>query len=482
VAPDRCIDGDFAKMLAKVRTFLFRDSHLNWSLADQAVVSGVNFLTGLMLARFLGMAEFGRYSLAWMIVLFANSIQIALILEPMMSIGPKQPVETRRAYYTALAIQQCVLSVVMAGLIAGGVWLAGIHMPGWKTAGLALPMACVVVAFQFQEFLRRYFFCIGRPRLAMVSDVLRYFGQVALLVALVAVATSLNGTDIRVTSATALWAIAAAGGIATVLSIPFFVRPLCEWHILRTAMGRHWQSSKWLLPSAIIYWFSGHFFIIAAGFFLGAAAVGAIRAAHNLIAITHILFQAWENIVPARAARLYHSQGAHALRGFLKRVAVNGGLATAAIIVAVNIRPGALLGMVFGAEYAEYGHLLVYYGLCYIFLFFSLPLKAGLRAVENTKLIFLGHLAVSIFTLATFHPLVTTFGLNGAMAGIVCTSVILVVVLYAGLRRILTRLEHAERVVADDDPEEAGDVGRAPSPPPAPSAAAARTVVERSGS
>lgn len=469
-------------MLAKVRNLLFRDSHLNWSLADQAVVSGVNFLTGLMLARFLGMAEFGRYSLAWMIVLFANSIQIALVLEPMMSIGPKQPVETRRAYYTALAIQQAVLSLVMAGLIATGVWLAGIYMPGWKTEGLALPLACVVVTFQFQEFLRRYFFCVGRPRLAMMSDMLRYFGQIALLVTLVIVIMAAGDPAFRVTSITALWAIAAAGAGATVVSAFFFVRPRFEWVILRRSMERHWQSSKWLLPSAIIYWFSGHFFIIAAGFFLGAAAVGAIRATHNLIAITHILFQAWENIVPARAARLYHSQGAHALSGFLKRVALNGGLATAAIIIAVNVRPGALLGAVFGQEYAEYGHLLLYYGVCYLFLFFSLPLKAGLRAVENTKLIFLGHLAVSVFTLATFHPLVTTFGLDGAMAGIVCTSVILVVVLYAGLRRILTRLEGAEAMVAEDAPEEP-EASTAPAPPP-PAAAAAggHTVIERSGS
>lgn len=468
-------------MFAKVRNLLFRDSHLNWSLADQAVVSGVNFLTGLMLARFLGMAEFGRYALAWMIVLFANSIQIAVVLEPMMSIGPKQPPEGRRAYYTALAIQQGVLSLLTAGLIAGGVHLAGIHMPGWKTEGLALPLAAVVVAFQFQEFLRRYFFCIGRPRVAMYSDMIRYFGQIALLVAAVVFAMAAGDPSFKVTSIVALWAIAAAGAIAALVSLPLFVRPLFDWSVLRTTTVRHWQSSKWLLPSAIIYWFSGHFFIIAAGFFLGAATVGAIRAAHNLIAITHILFQAWENIVPARAARIYHAQGARALGDFLRRVAISGGLTTALIIIAVNIQPGALLGMMFGQEYAAYGDLLLYYGACYMFLFFSLPLKAGLRAVENTKLIFLGHLAVSVFTLATFYSLVSTFGVHGAMVGIVCTSVILVTVLWMGLRRILNRLIAAEGTVPEEEPDEAPE---APASPRAamPTPVAAGTVIERSGS
>lgn len=494
-------------MLAKVRSLLFRDSHLNWSLADQAVVSGVNFLTGLMLARFLGMAEFGRYALAWMIVLFANSIQIALVLEPMMSIGPKQPPEQRPAYYTALAVQQTLLCLAMAGLIAGGVHLAGIHMPGWKTEGMALPLACVVVAFQLQEFQRRYFFCVGRPRVAMYSDIIRYVGQIVLLGGLAAFAMAAHDAAdaFRMTSTTALWAIAAAGAVATMVATPLFVTPRLDWRVLRTTTVRHWQSAKWLLPSAVIYWFSGHFFIIAAGFFLGAATVGAIRAAHNLIAITHILFQAWENIVPARAARLYHAKGARALGDFLRKVAISGGLTTALIIVAVNIRPGALLGLVFGEEYAAYGDLLVYYGLSYMALFFSLPLKAGLRAVENTKLIFLGHLAVSIFTLATFHTLVTRFGVHGAMIGIICTSILLVGVLWLGLRRILGRLIHAEQGGAGaragtatgsgsggDDPDEEEGTGSPhshshsrPGPAAAVAAGAAgagRTVIERSGS
>ncbi len=50
--------------------FLTRYRHVNWALADQVMVSGVNFLTGILLARGLGIEEFGRFTLAWMVVLF----------------------------------------------------------------------------------------------------------------------------------------------------------------------------------------------------------------------------------------------------------------------------------------------------------------------------------------------------------------------------------------------------------------------------
>ena len=44
--------------LAKLRT-------VNWAFADQVVVSGANFITGLILARGLGLEGFGVFTLAW---------------------------------------------------------------------------------------------------------------------------------------------------------------------------------------------------------------------------------------------------------------------------------------------------------------------------------------------------------------------------------------------------------------------------------
>ena len=83
--------------VALIAGVLKRHSHVNWALADQAMVSGVYFLTGILLARYLGLEEFGRFTLAWMAVLFANSIQHAMIIAPMMSIGPKQSAAERPA-------------------------------------------------------------------------------------------------------------------------------------------------------------------------------------------------------------------------------------------------------------------------------------------------------------------------------------------------------------------------------------------------
>ena len=97
-------------MTEAVAGFLRRHSHTNWALADQSVVSGANFLTGIILARGLGVAEFGRFSLLWLVVLFVQGIQYNGIVVAMMSIGPKQDAHQRPTYYGGVFLQQAILA------------------------------------------------------------------------------------------------------------------------------------------------------------------------------------------------------------------------------------------------------------------------------------------------------------------------------------------------------------------------------------
>jgi len=141
------------------------------------MVSGVNFLTGILFARFLGLEEYGRFTLAWMAVLFFNSFQQAGIIAPMMSIGPKQPQEKEAAYYGAVFIQQTIWSVACFFVLWAGVWLSGYIKPEWHVQDLALPLAAALLAWQLQDFLRRYFFVRGQGGLAFINDAVSYLGN-----------------------------------------------------------------------------------------------------------------------------------------------------------------------------------------------------------------------------------------------------------------------------------------------------------------
>ena len=68
-------------------------------LADQALVSGASFVTTMLLVRALGLDGFGRFSLAWMAVVFAQALQLACVGTPMATLGPKERPEDAPAYH-----------------------------------------------------------------------------------------------------------------------------------------------------------------------------------------------------------------------------------------------------------------------------------------------------------------------------------------------------------------------------------------------
>ena len=93
--------------------------NLNLTLIDQAMVSGVNFLVSVALVRILGIELFGIYSLLWLAILFIQSIQFAVIISPMMSIGPKYLDAEKDSYYSAVLTHQIIFSIISSSIFIG---------------------------------------------------------------------------------------------------------------------------------------------------------------------------------------------------------------------------------------------------------------------------------------------------------------------------------------------------------------------------
>ncbi len=420
-------------MIQLAARLLARYSHVNWALADQTMVSGVNFLTGILLARYLGLEEFGRFTLAWMVVLFVNSIKQAMIVNPMMSIGPKQPEAEAPAYYGALLVQQLAFSGLAFFLLLAGVRLTGVVFPEWRVDGLALPLAVAALAFQGQDFLRRYFFTRGRGAAAFANDAVRYLGQITVLIWL------FLSFDNAMDSAKTLWVIGLMAA-AAVLAGAFFMEPVAfDAATIRRVASHHWHFSKWLGASAVMQWTAANLFFAAAGAMLGASAVGALKAAQNLMGVTHILFQGLENVVPIRAARHFHEGGKKALVEYLKRVTAFGGGATVVVAVIAAIAPDLWLGLVFGDQYVGYGYLLRWWAGIYLLIFLTSQLRWSLRAIEQTRVIFWAQFWNALLSIVVVYPLVDLYGLSGVVGGTLITILVLISTMFSGLTRALYR-------------------------------------------
>ncbi len=398
----------------------------NWALLDQALVSGSNFLVGLLLVRYLGMEQYGRYVLAWMLVQFALSVQSALVVAPMLSLAPTLESERRKAYYDATLVLQAGLLVVLAAGLGVAWLLPAAWLPAWLD-GETLPVlgACLLLVLA-QDYLRRALFSRHAARRAFVLDMLAYGLQLPLLLWV------LQGEA----SPTRALLVIALAMLLALLPGGYWVRP--RWpaaDVLGETARRHWRSSRWLLGSALLQWLSANYFLLVAGVLLGPVMVGAIRAAQNLLGLTHILFQGLENVVPGQASARLAQDGPEALVGYIGRTALVLLLVTGAVAGAAALCAEPLLGFVYGEVSATAIAALGWFVPFYMLAALVLPLRAGLRSLERTRAIFFAQLGCALFALALAHPVVARWQLDGVMAGMVFSSLATALGLGLALRR-----------------------------------------------
>lgn len=410
--------------------FLRKHSHVNWALTDQAMVSGVNFLTGVLFARYLGLEEYGRFTLAWMAVLFCNSFQHAGIIAPMMSIGPKQKQGNEAAYYGAVFIQQIFCSVVCFFLLWGSIWLSNFFKPELHIQHLALPLATTLLAWQLQDFLRRYFFVRGHGGLAFLNDAISYLGQLILLIMLFRL-IPLNTTLV-------LWLIAGTSTLAVIVGICRLGNLSWSQNIFAEVIQKHWRFSKWMLASSIVQWINGNIFNIVAGAVLGAAAVGALKASQNIIAVTHVLFQGLENIVPIKASHHYYKRGILGLKNYLGIILKIGIPLTALLTAIVGVFPKFWLTFIYGQEYQEHGIVLSFFSFTYFLMFIGLILRIALRTLEHTKPIFVSYFFATIISLFFSYPLINNYNVAGAAFGHILIQLTVLAILFSSLSKTVS--------------------------------------------
>jgi O-antigen/teichoic acid export membrane protein len=399
---------------------------MNWSVADQVVVSGGNLLAGVLIARFLGIEQFGVFSLLWLVLLLLQGIQSATILAPLVTIGPKeQRADAREFYYGIMLLQQLAytaLSLALAGLaftIGSSLWFAG------AGPGVTVSLLAVLVVTQINEFLRRYNFAEGRARRVFFSDVVRHGSQVGLLLAFFVI------IEPKPSVAMVVWLIAAGtvlGALAMTGAWPKLPRNLAG---LGALVSRQFSFSKWLLGSALMQWISGNILFLVSGFLLGPAAVGALKAAQTLLGITHIYFLAAENVVPPRAARILAVEGPAALNRFILELGVAILVATGIVGLIFSLNAEFWLTLVFGDSYAGYGYLVIGYAVGYLLLAAQVPFRFSLQAREQTRPVFNAYLWTAVIASVLSWPLVSALGLHGAVISLFVPAIATLAVLVA---------------------------------------------------
>lgn len=411
-------------------------SRRNLTIGDQIIVSGSNFATGIILVRGLGLHRFGIFTVAYALILLANSVQLSFICSPMLTLAALSEDGASRTRYLrgmfGIQLRFCAFAVAACAIVAGVfLWLK----PQFEVLHLLPVFLLCVVCYLMQDWLRRYYFAAGKARHSVWNDGISYALQTVVLFALM--------MTHRLTVSTTFLAIALTSGTAFLLGL-IFERITYSEEEVRDAWRRSRGLSRDLAIASQLQWvvYQGAMLIGAA--VLGADAAGSIRATQNVVGPVNVAYQAMENIVPIKAGEEMRRGGIRRVAKFLLRFGAQGFVVLALFFLIIGFFSREFLTFFYGHEVAVYGGVLDLQ-LVYFLLFWPLRQFGYLfRTIDRTPSLVIASLLAAVTSLALIYPCVREFSAIGIMIAAVAGQSVNLIYLTATWMRIRSKLSSME--------------------------------------
>jgi len=401
---------------------------------DQAIISASNFLSTIILARYVSPKELGIYAVGFILLRLARVIQEGIIIQPLNTFGA--PMNNRRyqRYATSTGIIQIMLAAGLSAAAAITGWIlikTGNDTAGPTTFYLWFP----ILAWQLQEYIRRALYTRGEVIQATINTIITNGIRIALLI-------YLAGQD-DLSGIAGLLAIGIGDSVAVLVG---------AWQT-RTYWGRrfenvkltwvkNWRFGSWIAGGNILNWLSVEFYPVLAAGIISFAAAGAYRALQNLVAPIHMLLRAIDTYLTPRAARAFKEGGISTLKQILRLSYLVAGIPTFILFAIVLVFPKPLLQLLYGESYAEYSEGIFLMAIFYLLLYLGWPLQIALKAGRNSQPIFIANAAavVAMFTFGVWA--IYQWGVYGTIFGQIVNAVIMTIILYTSWRQYYNKLSH----------------------------------------
>lgn len=261
----------------------------SWGLADQAMSSLSNAAVSLYVARQLGAAQFGAFSVAYVTYSFVLNASRGLATDPLLV---RYSHVEHRAWKRA--VQCCTTTAALVGLVMGivcllvGLVATGTTRLSFIALGISLP------GLTLQDSWRYSFFALGKGSKAFLNDTIW-------TVSLIGGLLLLRFTHHQ----TVFWYVLVWGATANLAALigPFQARVLPRWD-----GALEWLSKTRDLGTRYLFENTGlsssnQIRLYAVGFIVGLAAVGVIQEGTLLMGPFFVIFQGVSLVTVPEAAR-----------------------------------------------------------------------------------------------------------------------------------------------------------------------------------
>jgi O-antigen/teichoic acid export membrane protein len=387
-----------------------------YCLADQGCSVGAIFLANVMLARTQSTEEYGMFALSYSVYAFLSGLHNATILEPYTVYGSGRYRDRFAQYARMMARSNAMVATALTvGLLLACLILRafapqfGLH----ALVGLALTVGTLLSA----SFVRRAFYVQGNPKLAArISFVFFLCVGCGLLLAIQF--HTLNSFSVFLILALG-WLVGCAGGARRLFDrkprIGFLPSEAGYWH-------EYWKYTKWVLGTALVFQLTtqGYYWLVAG--LLSLKDVAQLKAIYILVTPADQFYIALNYLVLPAMAGHFAAGRMGEYFALWRKV----GLATIciALLFAAGVRMAGrpVVHALYAGKFDGVAPLLFLLALLPLLMGIGNTMNDALKAAELPKMVFYAYLASGAATLLAGIPLVSHFGLRGAIYGMLVSG------------------------------------------------------------
>jgi O-antigen/teichoic acid export membrane protein len=379
-------------------------------LTDQVVFSGSSFLATFLTARLLSVSDFGLYAGFILVLYLMVSMSNALVIQPFQVLYSRTTDQVKYQNFV-FWFQLGIVVVITIAIVCIALFISDVSK-------LYVVEAVIVgIGFLLHDFLRKLFLARDWVKNAFWIDCATGITQIILL-GIALLSDKLNLSQ-------ALYFSGFSYMIGTSLGI-YFLRPeLKATRAWKLFFHDHVHQGKWLLLTAVIQWWSGNLFIVAAGVFLGPVALGAFRLVQSLFGILNVLLQTYENYVLPQAVRIYETSVTESKK-YLQSISLKGALLFGTVLLLLFIFSEQVIYLAGGAKYVSYNYVIKGMAVLYFIIFVGYPVRMAVRMMLLNRIFFVGYAISFGVSLVSFNFLLKEYQLWGAIMGLIINQLILI--------------------------------------------------------
>lgn len=386
------------------------------AVLDQGLISGSNFLIGILLARWLVPEQYGAYALAFSIFLFVSGFHNALLLEPMSVFGPASYGKCLDAYLGKLLRLHFVLAFFLAGLVVACIIVLHYFTPDRGLTSALWGVSFAIPLILFFWLCRRAAYINLAPGLAARGASAYCFVLICLLL-LIKRAGWLSGF-------TAFLIQSLAATAAAILLLPSLRSKLNSQSGPSSSevVSQHWRYGRWAVATQFVYWLSGNAYYVLVAAFLRMQDVAALRALQNFtLPFAQFLSAVSLLLLPWASAR-FAEEGPVGFQRRIRQVTLLFTAMASAYYAVLWLFGGRIMAILYGGRYTDFAYLLPLVAAPVVVLAVSQGSTIAVQAMEAPAEVFLAYSVSGTLTILAGMALARYWGLEGALIGILTSS------------------------------------------------------------